>query len=181
MNDTNKICKGKIIMKNIMLIAVATLTIATANATNWQPISSVQIVNNTNVTLEFRTEPGNDYFTVPAGTTESGPSAGSYGTYIGWGINSSTNIPPVWEETFDDSQAIIGGTMSTNTSTFYGNFYLGQVWAVGGIGYNDTLIITGTASGNMMKLTLTRKRGVVVPRGMDANKSPAYVFMFGLV
>ena len=54
-----------------MLIAVATLTIATANAYgyNWSAVHPIQVVNNTTVQLEFRTEPGNDYFTVPANKT----------------------------------------------------------------------------------------------------------------
>ena len=42
-----------------MLIAVASLTIATANADgyNWSAVHPMQIVNNTTVQLEGRTEP----------------------------------------------------------------------------------------------------------------------------
>ena len=171
-------------MKNIMLIAITTLTIATANADgyNWKPSSAVQVVNNTNVTLEFRTEPGNDYLEVPANTTKYGVNAGSYGTYIGWGINQNSNIPPVWNDSFDYPEATIGGTMSATTSNFQGDIWPGQVWAVGGIGYNDTLTIDGWPQpSGAMYISITRTRGPVVYRTDDSwtNSLDAWVFCGG--
>ena len=179
MHDTNTILKGKIIMKNIMFIAIATLTIATSNAYgyNWNSRSDVKIVNNTNVTLEFRTEPGNDYLEVPANTTKYGVNVNSYGTYIGWGIDSHTDIPPVWAQDFDNNLATTGGTLSASTSNFQGDIWLGQVWAVGGIGYNDTLTIDGSAPATgPMYISITRTRGVVVKRGADNINAVGYVF-----
>ena len=171
-------------MKNIMFIAVATFTIATANAGfywNTQPYS-LQIYNNTNVTLEFRTEPGDDYLEVPAHSEKNAPDVNSYGAYLGWGINSSTNTPPVWSTDFDNGLATIGGTISASTSNFQGDIWLGQVWSVEGIGYNDILSIDGWPQpSGAMYISITRTRGPVVYRTDDSwtNSLDAWVFCGG--
>ena len=160
-------------MKNIMFIAVATLTIATANAGdyNWKQPQPLQIVNNTNVTLEFRTEPDNLFITIPSGTTAYGLSSNEFSTYLGWGINSSTGIPPSLNQAFDKVAYYNGqyGTITSDSVDISGNITYGQVWALDNVGYNGKLVLTGTASGNTMQLTATRTQGVVIVSGDSSS------------
>ena len=162
--------------KNIMLIAITTLTIAVANAGyNWQPVYNLQIVNNTNVTLEGRTEPDNKYFTLAANTSMYVPSIGNMSTYLGWGIDSSSNIPPSHDYEFDDP-TLQQGTLSSTFAVISGTITHGQVWALDKVGYDDKLVFTGTASGNTMQLTATRTRGVVVERAQGSYDTSADFF-----
>ena len=74
-------------MRNIILIAIATLTIATANATSWLSVLPMKIVNNTNVVLGFRTEPANEFITVNPGESTFVSKTNVTWTYLGIGID----------------------------------------------------------------------------------------------
>ena len=147
-----------------MLIAVATLTIATANADefDWKPIPPLQIVNNTNVVLEARTEPSGAFYTLNPNTSITITDVLDTSLLLGWGIDSSSRTPPILNKSFDDHP--LQGTMSTTTSTIGGDIILGQVWALNAAGSLDTLVLSGTANGNTMPLSATRQTGVNVYR-----------------
>ena len=69
--------------------------------------------------------------------------------------------------------------MSTSTAEIQGPIYIGQVWALGSIGYNDILTISGydSSGSTTMELMITRTRGVVVGRtDVDDHTDDAMVF-----
>ena len=163
-------------MKNIMLIVITTLTIATANATwfQWSPSRPLQIVNHTPVTLEFRTETDNLFFTLNSGESFYASNVGVDSTYVGWGINKDTDIPPIFTQWFNNIAPT--GTLSTTINVISGSINLGQVWALGDVGYNDILILTGVENGNTMQLTATRQRGVNIERSQGDTQAAADLY-----
>ena len=147
-----------------MLIAIATLTIATANADgyNWKTPYPIQIVNNTNVTLTFRTWPDAQLFTVESGKTVSGSSSNENELDVAWEYGTQ-NADVIWRPVFDGYEND-QGTMTNHTAWISNNMNQGQAWDIINVGYNDKLVFTGTASGTTMKVTATRTSGVIVVR-----------------
>ena len=159
-----------------MLIAVATLTIATANATNWLAPAPTQIVNNTSVQLEFRTWPSSQYFTLQPNTSASLTNAGDTQVFFGWGVDDTSAGPVILTQSFDDTQQT--GSMSDASVAISGIINLGTAWHISNFGYNDTLTIDSyySSGSTTMDLLITRERGVTVKRGNDASRFEAYVF-----
>ena len=163
-------------MKNIMLIAVATLTIATANATNWVGVLPMKIVNETNVVLGFKTYPANEFLTVNPGETKFVSKVGVGGTYLGSGIDSNTDVPAFLNLDFD-KQPLIGAVSATDANITQISIFRGKVLSLGNVGDSDTLTIAGWARADgYMIMGVTRTRGVVVHRGWDINADSADVF-----
>ena len=161
-------------MKNIMLITIATLTMATANAYQWNTNIPLKVVNNTTVALQFMSNPNNNHllFTVQPGTSAYAPTTDNSSVVLNWGGNILSNYS--LNKSFNDQPQ--QGTMSAMTSVISGNINLGQVWSLNMVGDVQTLVLTGTNNGNTMQLTATRITGVGVERVADNINALADVF-----
>jgi hypothetical protein len=161
-----------------LLIAVVTLTVMAAHATNWTNVQNMKIVNNTSDPIVVRTEPDSLMFTLQPGQSQYAANQGDTSLYFGWGVQSSgpdLENHVVLTQSFDDNSQT--GTMSTTSVAISGNIGYGQAWHIGNIGYDDTLVLTGpNSSSSNIQLTATRLRGVNIERSGGNLTDNADVF-----
>ena len=160
-------------MKKIMLIAAVILTIATANAYQWNTWPPLKVVNNTNVAYSIYLQPDNEWLTVQPGTSAYATTRGNGALYLSWGGNTVYHVT----QNYSFNDAVKRGTMSAESATLDSTMILDTTWWLTNLGDNSILVLDGnTSDGKNMQLTATRVTGVGVWRGADNINALGDVF-----